>query len=146
MLDSYTSVVCTKSWGRSSYERDMIELRVNVELKDMLVVAIPKIEEARQVEGNGHKDKHSSVPSSSSCDQPPKGKEANLTLVSMSSTSMEEQVEESDTDGGANDTSLLEDEYYDIYDRYENDAYDLSDEQLAFCDAFDICLRGRIRK
>nr|GEY56800.1 hypothetical protein [Tanacetum cinerariifolium] len=149
MLDSYTSVVCTVSWGRSSYERDRIELRVNVELKDTFVVSISKIEgegytlstirieyERRSSRCSSCKDKHSSVPSSSSCDEPPKGKEANLTLVSMPNTSMEEQVEELDSkvkdiegdtarfmslsnraDGSANDTSLLEDEYYDIYDR-----------------------------
>ncbi|GJU92474.1 hypothetical protein Tco_1304897 [Tanacetum coccineum] len=34
--------------------------------------------------------------------------------------------------GGANDVILLQDEDYDIYDEYENDAYDLIDEQLTF--------------
>nr|GEY06966.1 hypothetical protein [Tanacetum cinerariifolium] len=34
--------------------------------------------------------------------------------------------------GGANDASLLKDEDYSIYDGYENDSYDLSQEQLAF--------------
>ncbi|GKD23314.1 hypothetical protein Tco_1225017 [Tanacetum coccineum] len=48
--------------------------------------------------------------------------------------------------GGANDASLLEDEDYDIYDGLENDDYDISEEQLTFCDAFDITLRGRVRK
>nr|GEV52301.1 hypothetical protein [Tanacetum cinerariifolium] len=38
MLDSYTSDMCMKSWGRSSYARVMIELRVDVELKDNIVV------------------------------------------------------------------------------------------------------------
>nr|GEU89344.1 hypothetical protein [Tanacetum cinerariifolium] len=32
MLDFYTSEMCMKSWGRSSYVRAMIELRVDVEL------------------------------------------------------------------------------------------------------------------
>ncbi|GJW75794.1 retrotransposon protein, putative, ty1-copia subclass [Tanacetum coccineum] len=48
--------------------------------------------------------------------------------------------------GCANDASLLEDEDYDIYDDYENNVYDLLEEQLAFCDAYDICLRGRENK
>ncbi|GKD39127.1 retrovirus-related pol polyprotein from transposon TNT 1-94 [Tanacetum coccineum] len=48
--------------------------------------------------------------------------------------------------GGANDASLLEDEDYDIYDDYEIDVYDLSEEQLPFCDAYGIRLRGRVRK
>nr|GFB39603.1 hypothetical protein [Tanacetum cinerariifolium] len=43
MLDSYTSNMCMQSWGRLSYARVMIELRVDVELKDNIVVAMPKI-------------------------------------------------------------------------------------------------------
>ncbi|GJW53757.1 hypothetical protein Tco_0097842 [Tanacetum coccineum] len=37
VLDAYTITMCTESWGRSSYERAMIDLRVDVELKDTLV-------------------------------------------------------------------------------------------------------------
>ncbi|GJZ70610.1 cytokinin dehydrogenase 3-like protein, partial [Tanacetum coccineum] len=48
MLDSYTSDMCMQSWGRSSYARVMIELRADVELKDNIVVAIPRIK------GEGH--------------------------------------------------------------------------------------------
>nr|GEV41365.1 hypothetical protein [Tanacetum cinerariifolium] len=43
MLDSYTSIMYTKSWGRSSYARAMIELRADVELKDTIVVVVPKL-------------------------------------------------------------------------------------------------------
>ncbi|GKC63133.1 hypothetical protein Tco_1095731, partial [Tanacetum coccineum] len=43
MLDSYTADMCMQSWGRSSYARAMIELRADVELKDNLVAAMPKI-------------------------------------------------------------------------------------------------------
>ncbi|GJT24511.1 putative reverse transcriptase domain-containing protein [Tanacetum coccineum] len=43
MLDSYTSDMCMQSWGRSSYTRAMIELRADAELKDNVVVAMPKI-------------------------------------------------------------------------------------------------------
>nr|GFB68895.1 hypothetical protein [Tanacetum cinerariifolium] len=43
MLDSYTSDMCMQSWGRSSYVRVMIELRTNVELKDIIVMSMPKI-------------------------------------------------------------------------------------------------------
>ncbi|GKC05494.1 retrotransposon protein, putative, ty1-copia subclass, partial [Tanacetum coccineum] len=42
MLDSYTSDMCMQSWGRSSYARVMVELKANVELKDNIVVAMPK--------------------------------------------------------------------------------------------------------
>nr|GEV00726.1 Rop guanine nucleotide exchange factor 5 [Tanacetum cinerariifolium] len=43
MLDSYTSDMCMQSWGRSSYARVIIELRADVELKDNIVVAMPKL-------------------------------------------------------------------------------------------------------
>ncbi|GKG15633.1 zinc finger, CCHC-type containing protein [Tanacetum coccineum] len=43
MLDSYTFNMCIQSWGRSSYARVMIELRADVELKDNIIVAMPKI-------------------------------------------------------------------------------------------------------
>ncbi|GKC76394.1 hypothetical protein Tco_1127168 [Tanacetum coccineum] len=81
----------------------------------------------------------------------------------MHITSMEEHLEESnsevndsdgDTDrfmslsnragGDANDASLLEDEDYDIYEGYQNDAYDISDEQLTFYNSFDIRLCGAL--
>ncbi|GJZ39154.1 retrotransposon protein, putative, ty1-copia subclass [Tanacetum coccineum] len=43
MLDSYTSDMCMQSWGRSSYAKVMIELQADVELKDNIVVVMPKI-------------------------------------------------------------------------------------------------------
>ncbi|GKE55364.1 RNA-directed DNA polymerase, eukaryota, reverse transcriptase zinc-binding domain protein [Tanacetum coccineum] len=42
MLDSYTSDMYMQSWGRSSYVKAMIELQVDVELKDIIIVAMPK--------------------------------------------------------------------------------------------------------
>ncbi|GKC08832.1 putative reverse transcriptase domain-containing protein [Tanacetum coccineum] len=43
MMDSYTSDMCIQSWGRSSYARALIEIRADVELKDTIVVAMPKL-------------------------------------------------------------------------------------------------------
>ncbi|GJT42581.1 hypothetical protein Tco_0951296 [Tanacetum coccineum] len=43
MLDSYTSDKCIQSWGRSSYARALIEVRADVELKDNIAVAMPKL-------------------------------------------------------------------------------------------------------
>ncbi|GJV23723.1 copia protein [Tanacetum coccineum] len=43
MLYSYTANMYMQSWGRSSYVRAMIELRVDMELKDNIVAAMPKI-------------------------------------------------------------------------------------------------------
>nr|GEZ62922.1 hypothetical protein [Tanacetum cinerariifolium] len=45
MLDSYTADMYTKSWGRSSYARVMTELHAGVELKDNIVIAMPRIKE-----------------------------------------------------------------------------------------------------
>ncbi|GKC61632.1 hypothetical protein Tco_1089230 [Tanacetum coccineum] len=43
MLDSYTSDMCMPSWGRSSYARALIDLRVDGELKNTIVVAMLKV-------------------------------------------------------------------------------------------------------
>nr|GEZ46448.1 hypothetical protein [Tanacetum cinerariifolium] len=43
MIHSYTSGMCMQSWSESSYVRAMIEFRANVELKDTIVVPIPKL-------------------------------------------------------------------------------------------------------
>ena len=41
MLDSYTSSMCEKSWGRNSYARALVEVSSLNELMDHVVVAIP---------------------------------------------------------------------------------------------------------
>nr|GEZ98225.1 hypothetical protein [Tanacetum cinerariifolium] len=43
MLDSYTSDMCIQSWGKSSYVRALIKIRTDVELKDTIMVAMPKL-------------------------------------------------------------------------------------------------------
>nr|GEU70451.1 hypothetical protein [Tanacetum cinerariifolium] len=43
MLDSYTSDMCMHSWGSLNYARAMIELRADVELKDTILVVMPKL-------------------------------------------------------------------------------------------------------
>ncbi|GKB44237.1 hypothetical protein Tco_0889179 [Tanacetum coccineum] len=43
MLDSYESDMCIQSWDRSSYVRAMIKLLADGELKDTIVVAMPKV-------------------------------------------------------------------------------------------------------
>ncbi|GJX16593.1 hypothetical protein Tco_0217425 [Tanacetum coccineum] len=46
MIESAKSnaLMCMESWGRSSFTRPMIDLRVDIELKDTLVVVVAKIE------------------------------------------------------------------------------------------------------
>ncbi|GJX55014.1 hypothetical protein Tco_0284911 [Tanacetum coccineum] len=43
MLDSYMSDMCIQSWGRLSYARALIKIRVDVELRDSIVVAMSKL-------------------------------------------------------------------------------------------------------
>ncbi|GKB75644.1 retrotransposon protein, putative, ty1-copia subclass [Tanacetum coccineum] len=43
MLESFTSDICIQSCGRSSYTRAIIEVWANVELKDTIVVVMPKL-------------------------------------------------------------------------------------------------------
>nr|GEW80171.1 hypothetical protein [Tanacetum cinerariifolium] len=43
MFDSYTLDTCILSWGSSSYIRAMIEVRTDVELKDTIIAAMPKL-------------------------------------------------------------------------------------------------------
>ncbi|GJS43697.1 reverse transcriptase domain, reverse transcriptase zinc-binding domain protein [Tanacetum coccineum] len=47
MLDAYTSLMCMESWGRTSFARALIEITSDQELKDNLVVAIPRINGTR---------------------------------------------------------------------------------------------------
>ncbi|XP_022015038.1 uncharacterized protein LOC110914558 [Helianthus annuus] len=44
-LDGYTADMCAYSWGRSSFARALIEIDADHELKDHIVVAIPKLDE-----------------------------------------------------------------------------------------------------
>ncbi|GKA64407.1 zinc knuckle CX2CX4HX4C containing protein, partial [Tanacetum coccineum] len=41
MLDAYTSTICLKSWGRTTYARALIEVSSKKALMDSLVMAIP---------------------------------------------------------------------------------------------------------
>ncbi|GJZ40399.1 cytokinin dehydrogenase 3-like protein [Tanacetum coccineum] len=67
MLDSYTSDMCMQSWGRSSYARVMIELRADLELKDNIVVAIPRIQEEGHYTCNVRVEYEWKPPRCSSC-------------------------------------------------------------------------------
>ena len=48
MLDSYTSTMCLKSWGHTSYARALVKVSSKEALLDSLVVAIPYLN------GSGH--------------------------------------------------------------------------------------------
>ncbi|XP_022024369.1 uncharacterized protein LOC110924683 [Helianthus annuus] len=44
-LDAYTADMCADNWGRTSFARAMIELSADNELKEHIVLAIPKLDE-----------------------------------------------------------------------------------------------------
>ncbi|GJU60181.1 retrotransposon protein, putative, ty1-copia subclass [Tanacetum coccineum] len=67
MLDSYTSDMCMQSWGRSRYVRVMIKLRADVELKDNIVVAMPKITREGHYICNVHVEYEWKPPRCASC-------------------------------------------------------------------------------
>lgn len=49
MLDSYTTTMCTESWGRSSYARALIEISAENEFRDALTIAIPDVDNEQYV-------------------------------------------------------------------------------------------------
>nr|GEW16222.1 hypothetical protein [Tanacetum cinerariifolium] len=67
MLDSYTSDMCMQSWGRSSLARVMIELRADVELKENIIVAMPKITREGHYTCNVRVEYEWKLPRCSSC-------------------------------------------------------------------------------
>nr|GEU76434.1 hypothetical protein [Tanacetum cinerariifolium] len=66
-FDSYTSDMCMQSWGRSSYARVMVELQADLELKDNIVMAIPKITRDVYYTCNVHVEYEWKPPRCSSC-------------------------------------------------------------------------------
>ncbi|GJR75937.1 hypothetical protein Tco_0088302 [Tanacetum coccineum] len=125
--------MCTESWGGSSYSRAMIEWRADVELKDTLVVVVPKNEGGDYTLSTIRIEYEWKPPRCSSCKifahecpkeivlyilknmktprkvvlgvqivlkshLPPNEKEVNLTSTSMPSNSMEEQVQETNSE------------------------------------------------
>ncbi|XP_021985788.1 uncharacterized protein LOC110881981 [Helianthus annuus] len=44
-LDSFTADMCADNWGRSSFARAMVEINADNELKEHILIAIPKLDE-----------------------------------------------------------------------------------------------------
>lgn len=44
ILDSYTSSMCKDSWGRSSFDRTLIDLNPDVDLKESMDVHVPRLD------------------------------------------------------------------------------------------------------
>ncbi|GKB96948.1 ribonuclease H-like domain-containing protein [Tanacetum coccineum] len=123
--------------GRSSYARAMIELQADVELKDTILVAMPKLVDGNPLVPTGNVDSESEVKMV-----------FDETTNLMTSTSFKGR---SDRCYGTN--SLLEQwrksKWDDYYDPYDDDLYknhDMSNHLQAICDDLDITVRGRKKK
>ncbi|GKF20274.1 hypothetical protein Tco_0068912 [Tanacetum coccineum] len=169
ILDSYTTDMCLESWNRTSFARDMIELRSDVELKDTLVVDIPKLEG----EVFGHIldacPKKSVADVSKNLQKPRQAPCGHLVGVKPNWVRIEgSQIRLIRGNGSSSNTPIVEKidkiecqiregklrwrESYldnDDYDLYNDDVYenhDMSDHLQAICDDFDIMVRGRKKK
>ncbi|GKA44567.1 hypothetical protein Tco_0737291 [Tanacetum coccineum] len=165
LLKEDVTDMCMQSWGRSSYTRVMIELRVDVELKDNIVAAMHKIigegyyipvifmlsmsanplGKLRFMDDDGNPLVPTGIVDSDSEVEVDFDETANL-RISMSGK------EGSDKGYGTN--SLLEkwsDSYQDNddYDPYNDDMYenhDMSEHLQSICDDLDITVSGRKKK
>ncbi|GJS64824.1 hypothetical protein Tco_0679388 [Tanacetum coccineum] len=137
MLDYYTSDMYMQLCGRSSYARPVIELRADVELKDTIVVAMPKlvgdefymctIRVEKMIEGKLLLVDDDGNPLSK--------------VVSTVNANSDCEVEEVFVEH--------ESKWDDDYDPYDDDMYDshnMSDNLQAICDDFDIMVLDRKKK
>ncbi|GJV96987.1 retrovirus-related pol polyprotein from transposon TNT 1-94 [Tanacetum coccineum] len=134
------------SWGRSSYERAIIKLRAHMELKDTLAVAIPKFEGEGYTMSTIRVDYEWKPPRFSnftlvyrmiSTKKDSKGLLGNLKVEGTSTLNYikasSNLVDEEQKEGvGENDACICEDEEFDVYDGYEDQVLDLSDEHIYF--------------
>nr|GEU44930.1 hypothetical protein [Tanacetum cinerariifolium] len=133
ILDSYATDMCLESWGRSNYTRAMIELRANVKLKDALVMDIPKFEDGKLMVVDDDEKPLNKVDSDS----------VNLNSNSDVKVAYDDHSQIM-ASRGENDSSLYEDEDYDIYAKY--DTKGLTKQKLAFYDMMDINLCEHSRR
>ncbi|GJU70154.1 copia-type polyprotein [Tanacetum coccineum] len=157
MLDTYTTSMCMESWVWSSSAREMIDIHADVKLKDTLVMSVPKIE-FNAARSSGKKivtsnpfdvlnvfDKDIGVTSSDSVSSEDNDNETASFMASKSCKGKDS----SKSGGGTGKKSLYEcwrDDYNSNNYYYDEECEDLTEDQLAFRDAFDISLRGQIRR
>ncbi|GKE30731.1 putative reverse transcriptase domain-containing protein, partial [Tanacetum coccineum] len=122
MLDSYTSDMYIQSYGRSSYARALIKVRVDVELKDNIVVAMPKYV------GEGIYTCNDECPNNRDSDVV-----KNMKKPSQTPRGVPESYENGDYDFDPNNDDMYE-------------GQDIPDKIQDICDSLDIKLRGRKKK
>ncbi|GJS71910.1 hypothetical protein Tco_0704751 [Tanacetum coccineum] len=116
----------TDSWGRLDFARALIGIRADRPLKDTMVIAIPMNSFAAL---NEHDKVFENVNMT---------KARNEGKICMNATKV---VDESGSD--VDDKESYDE---DPYDDDDHEACDLTTDQMAFCDAWDINLCGKIRK
>nr|GEX27538.1 hypothetical protein [Tanacetum cinerariifolium] len=142
-IDVVVPIVSLRSISRSSYARVMIELRADVELKDNIVVVMPRIK--GQLDNDGNLLVATGIMESNSEVEVVFNETANLRISKSGK-------DRSDKGYGIN--SLLEqwsDSYpdNDDYDPYDDNMYedhDLSEHLQSICDDLDITIRRRKKK
>nr|GEU97020.1 hypothetical protein [Tanacetum cinerariifolium] len=169
MLDSYTSSMCMDSWVRSSYAKALVELGADVELKDTLVVTVPKFAfgnlnttplatringlERQMLDGklvimddDGKPLKPHANPVNADSDS-----EVDMVFSETTSfmASMSSKVNKSSkSSSGAGYKSLYETWKETCKEPYDDDDFDdccLIDAQMKFANTFDISLRDQLR-
>ncbi|GJY17686.1 hypothetical protein Tco_0389177 [Tanacetum coccineum] len=149
MLDSYTSHMCTQSWGMSSYARALIEIRADAKLKDTIVVAMPKLigegPVAKKATANASGNKKKSLEPTKEVSNSNPFDVLNSVVNDDDSTSTTPfvdkigKLEKLIIDGKA--TLMDNDDPYDD-DMYEGQ--DLPDKIQDICDNLDIRFRGSV--
>ncbi|GJX59064.1 hypothetical protein Tco_0290454 [Tanacetum coccineum] len=145
MLEFYRTTMCTNSWGKASYARAMVELREDVELKDTILVIVPKFVGVGYTMRTIRVEYKWTHPGYD--DGKPLNKVDSDPVNPDSKSDVKVAYDETAqfmASGGANDASLYENKDYDIYDSYEIEG--LTIQELPLCDMMDIDLRGRSRR
>ncbi|GKB62433.1 hypothetical protein Tco_0918619 [Tanacetum coccineum] len=134
MLDCYTTDMCMQSWGRSSYVRAMIELRADVELKDNIMAAMPKLtREGYYTCTNGG--------ISNSADKGTINVSSSKTLIGIVDSDSKVELVFDETRDSYPDN--------DDYDPYDDDMYenhDMSEHLQSIYDDLDITVHGKKKK
>ncbi|GKB40142.1 RNA-directed DNA polymerase, eukaryota, reverse transcriptase zinc-binding domain protein [Tanacetum coccineum] len=91
MLDSFTSSMCSEPWGRLGFARALIEVSANVDLKQVVTMAVPIID------GEGHTKERMNVEYEW---KPPRCKECQVALQEQDYVFIQTTIGESSGNGG----------------------------------------------
>ncbi|GKA11243.1 leucine-rich repeat protein [Tanacetum coccineum] len=155
--------------GRLDYACALIDIRVDREIRDQMIIAIPNVKDDGEVLHTVRVEHEWDPPMCVVCEvfghddltcprrvvEVPKEQSKNINEFQQPPKRVSRDESESDVDdiydettqymasGCANDASFLEDKDYNTYDTYDLDG--LTEKQMAFAKAFDINLCSQIR-